>query len=110
MAGLSSAVCLAQSGCSVVLLEQDQLTSGSSSLSVGVYTRQYTDPFEISMRMYAFEVLERLVVSASTKAPDRAEEWRAYLYYLRDFADEKGRLPRSFDGLVADVFGDVASA
>jgi sarcosine oxidase subunit beta len=44
----------------VVLLEQDQLTSGSSSLSVGVYTRQYTDPFEISMRMYAFEVLERL--------------------------------------------------
>ncbi|HSX21226.1 MAG TPA: hypothetical protein VLE97_00455, partial [Gaiellaceae bacterium] len=54
-------------------------------------------------------VLERLVVSASTKAPERAEEWRAYVFYLRDFADEKGRLPRSFDGLVADVFGDVAN-
>jgi sarcosine oxidase subunit beta len=58
--GLSSSVYLARSGCSVVLLEQDQLTSGSSSLSVGVYTRQYTDPFEIRMRMYSFDALERL--------------------------------------------------
>lgn len=58
--GLSSAVQLAQDGCRVTLIEQDQLTSGSSSLSVGVYTRQYMDEFEISMRMYCFEELERL--------------------------------------------------
>jgi sarcosine oxidase subunit beta len=58
--GLSSAVHLAQHGWDVTLVEQDQLTSGSSSLSVGVYTRQYMDEFEIAMRIYCVEELERL--------------------------------------------------
>lgn len=58
--GLSSAVCLATAGCDVVLIEQDQLASGSSSRSVGVYTRQYADPFEIAMRMVSFQAFEGL--------------------------------------------------
>lgn len=58
--GLSCAVHLAQRDWDVTLVEQDQLTSGSSSLSVGVYTRQYTDEFDIAMRMYCVEELEQL--------------------------------------------------
>ena len=60
--GLSCAAHLAELGCSVTVLEQGQLASGSSALSVGVYTRQYVDAFEIQMRMNAFDelcVLER---------------------------------------------------
>jgi hypothetical protein len=31
----------------------------------------------------------------------------ATLVYLRDFADQTGELPDSFDGLIEDVFGPV---
>ncbi len=55
------------------------------------------------------DVLERLVREQSPRYPERADEWLAYVYHLRDFAEADGRLPRSFDGLVADVFGELAA-
>jgi capsular polysaccharide biosynthesis protein len=36
--------------------------------------------------------------------PEQQEEWANYLFFLRTHADADGRLPRSFDSLVADVF------
>jgi hypothetical protein len=51
--------------------------------------------------------LERLVEERADSYPGRVEEWRYYLLYLREFADPSGALPRSFDGLVADTFGDL---
>jgi capsular polysaccharide biosynthesis protein len=49
--------------------------------------------------------LERLVSANADRFPDAVEEWNAYLFFLRDYADSDGRLPASFDGLIEDVFG-----
>ena len=55
--GLACAAELAQLGCAVVLIEKDQLVSGSSGLSVGVYSRQYIEPLDIKLRVDAYERL-----------------------------------------------------
>jgi hypothetical protein len=39
--------------------------------------------------------------------PERIDEWRATLVYLREFADKDGMLPQSFDGLLWDVFEPI---
>lgn len=51
--------------------------------------------------------LERLVSANADRFPDAVEEWNAYLFFLRDYADSAGRLPPSFDGLIGDVFGPL---
>jgi O-antigen ligase len=38
---------------------------------------------------------------------ERVDEWRYYVLYLREYADVDGNLPRNFDGLVFDVFGEL---
>jgi hypothetical protein len=53
------------------------------------------------------ETLAQLVEQHEDAYPERAEEWRMYVTYLRDFAAPDGRLPSTFDGLVAEVFGDL---
>lgn len=52
--------------------------------------------------------LERLVSANADRFPGAVEEWNAYLFFLRDYADSDGRLPPSFDGLIEDVFGRLA--
>lgn len=42
--------------------------------------------------------------------PEREEEFGVYLASLRDVADPDGRLPRGVQGLVEEVFGDLAEA
>ena len=54
--------------------------------------------------------LERLVAEHAPEHPERAEEWRSYLFYLRDYADVDGRVPRQFDWLIQDTFGDLLAA
>jgi hypothetical protein len=50
------------------------------------------------------------MVDAETPSatPEQAEEWRTYLYLLREHAAHDGALPRSFDGLLSEVFGELA--
>jgi DNA repair exonuclease SbcCD ATPase subunit len=38
---------------------------------------------------------------------EQAEEWRTYLFLLREHASSDGSLPSQFDGLVDEVFGDL---
>lgn len=63
VAGLSCAHQLAAMGCTnVVVLDQSHVAAGSSSLSVGMFTRSYFDPLSIEMRMWShdyFSFLER---------------------------------------------------
>jgi capsular polysaccharide biosynthesis protein len=54
--------------------------------------------------------LERLVAEHAPDNPERAEEWRSYLFYLRDYVDVDGRVPRQFDWLIEDTFGDLLAA
>ncbi len=51
--------------------------------------------------------IERLVEASAGANPARLDEWRYYLLYLREFAEINGTLPRSFDWLVWDAFGDL---
>jgi capsular polysaccharide biosynthesis protein len=53
--------------------------------------------------------LERLVAEHAPAHPDRVEEWESYLFFLREFAEPGGALPRSFDGLVEETFGMLLS-
>src|SRR3989442_6365845 len=48
--------------------------------------------------------LEVLVERRAAEFAERADEWRCHLLYLRDYADDDGRLPEWFDDLVAEVF------
>jgi hypothetical protein len=51
--------------------------------------------------------LQRAVDAHASSSPAQAEEWRMYLFFLREHASQDGSLPRSFDLLIADVFADV---
>jgi hypothetical protein len=54
--------------------------------------------------------LETLVAANTGDDPARAEEWRAYLFFLRDHAAPDGDLPPQFDYLVEEVFGSLTSS
>ncbi len=56
---------------------------------------------------YTLDQLERLVEEHAPRQPDKGEEWRAYVVFLRDFARADGSLPPTFDGLVEEVFGEL---
>ncbi|MDX6401100.1 MAG: hypothetical protein QOF27_1706, partial [Gaiellaceae bacterium] len=51
--------------------------------------------------------LQSRVDAQSNVSPERAEEWRTYLFFLREHASSDGALPPQFDGLVQDVFGEL---
>jgi capsular polysaccharide biosynthesis protein len=54
--------------------------------------------------------LERLVRDRMEADPAEHEAWTTYLFFLRDHAAPDGSLPSSFEPLLNDVFGELASA
>jgi hypothetical protein len=51
--------------------------------------------------------LQRAVDAQTGATPEEVENWRTYLYFVREHASPDGSLPRSLDALIADVFADV---
>jgi hypothetical protein len=51
--------------------------------------------------------LQRAVDAQTGATPEEVENWRMYLYFVREHASPDGSLPRSMDALIADVFADV---
>ena len=51
--------------------------------------------------------LEHAVSAQGVTSPEQAEEWRTYLYFLREHASADGALPSSFHPLISDVFGEI---
>jgi hypothetical protein len=51
--------------------------------------------------------LEELVEGHAAGNPEQAQEWRTYLYYLRPFASSNGYLPKTFEAMVYEVFGEL---
>jgi hypothetical protein len=51
--------------------------------------------------------LRRAVDAQADASPEQAEEWRTYLYFLREHASVDGTLPRAFEPLILDVFAEV---
>jgi hypothetical protein len=56
---------------------------------------------------WKLDTLARLVDQGAESFPDRVDEWRFTLFYLRDEARIDGALPRKFDSLVEEAFGDL---
>jgi hypothetical protein len=54
---------------------------------------------------WTIEGLERIAREQRDAFPALAAEWDTYLYLLREHATIEGALPRSFDPLIAEVFG-----
>jgi hypothetical protein len=51
--------------------------------------------------------LQAAVDAYAHATPEQAENWRTYLYFIREHASPDGTLPRSLDPLIADVFADI---
>jgi hypothetical protein len=51
--------------------------------------------------------LQTLVATATDASPEQMDEWRTYLFFLREHAAHDGALPRSFDPLIGDVFAGL---
>jgi hypothetical protein len=64
---------------------------------------------EPAVRMGSWNMndLQRVVDSQTSATPEQVEEWTTYLFFLREHAASDGSLPRQFDGLVEDVFGEL---
>jgi DNA repair exonuclease SbcCD ATPase subunit len=53
------------------------------------------------------DTLTRLVEESAHDFPDRADDWRFTLFYLRNEAHIDGTLPCRFDSLVEECFGEL---
>jgi hypothetical protein len=51
--------------------------------------------------------LQAAVDAYADPTPEQAENWRTYLFFVREHASPDGTLPRSLDPLIADVFADI---
>ena len=56
---------------------------------------------------WRIEDLERLVSERGGEHPDRIEEWRYYVHFLREHAGPDGTLPASFDYLIDETFAEI---
>jgi sarcosine oxidase subunit beta len=53
--GLSAALCLAERGArDITVIDREHIAAGSSTLSAGVFTRQYTDALDIELRQECY--------------------------------------------------------
>jgi hypothetical protein len=62
----------------------------------------------VSSGAWNVEELERWVDANTAEPMEQVDEWRTYLFFLRQHAAADGSLPPQFDGLIQDVFGDLA--
>jgi hypothetical protein len=53
--------------------------------------------------------LQTAVDAYADPTAEQAENWRTYLYFIREHASPDGTLPRSLDPLIADVFADIVN-
>jgi gas vesicle protein/plasmid stabilization system protein ParE len=51
--------------------------------------------------------LQKVVDSQTNVSPEQAEEWRTYLFLLRQHASQDGALARSFEPLIREVFAEI---
>jgi transcriptional regulator with XRE-family HTH domain len=55
------------------------------------------------------DALEHTLDERAGDFPDRVDEWRAYIVFLREFAHADGELPSTFNTLVREVFGELVA-
>jgi hypothetical protein len=65
------------------------------------------EPPEAADGHWKLDSLSRLVEESADDFPDRVDEWRYILFYLRNEAYIDGTLPSKFDSLVEESFGEL---
>ena len=58
-------------------------------------------------RRWDIGALASLVELRAGDFPERVVEWKAYVMELEPLVEEDGRAPAHFDGLIAEIFGDL---
>jgi transcriptional regulator with XRE-family HTH domain len=56
---------------------------------------------------YNLDALERAIDERAIEFPEREEEWRAYIVFLREFVQADGNLPPTFNTLLREVFREL---
>ena len=65
------------------------------------------EPTPVRTGSWNLEELQHAVEAATDATPQQREEWRTYLFFLREHATHDGALPHSLDSLINDVFADL---
>jgi uncharacterized protein involved in exopolysaccharide biosynthesis len=65
------------------------------------------EPVPTADGAYRLERLESIVAAREADFPERASEWHAYLFFLRDHAASDGTIPAHFEYLIEEVFAEV---
>lgn len=56
---------------------------------------------------FNLDAIEHAIDERAADFPERADEWRAYIVFLRDFVHADGNLPSTFNSLVREVFREL---
>jgi transcriptional regulator with XRE-family HTH domain len=56
---------------------------------------------------FNLDALEHALYERAAEFPERAQEWRAYMVFLREFVHADGNLPPTFNPLVREVFREL---
>lgn len=102
---ISLAVCVALAV--FVTKTSAKVYAANAIIQVNAPSQSTTDTPPVPGEGWNLNRIERLVEQYAGAYPTRLDEWRYYLLYLREFAEIGGALPRSFDWLVWDAFGDL---
>jgi transcriptional regulator with XRE-family HTH domain len=58
-------------------------------------------------RGFNLDAIEHTLDERAAEFPERADEWRTYIVFLREFVQADGELPGTFNPLVREVFREL---
>jgi transcriptional regulator with XRE-family HTH domain len=85
------------------LAEREREVAPTAEDGVGELDR----PAAPAERGFNLDALEHTLDERAGEFPERADEWRAYTVFLREFVQADGELPGTFNTLVREVFRDL---
>jgi capsular polysaccharide biosynthesis protein len=88
-------------------LAEDETAAAQRAAVAAAVPKPVPIPTNGAAGTYSLADLEELVAQRGGEHPEKLEEWRSYLFFLRDYATSDGRIPASFDWLIADTFSEL---
>lgn len=88
-------------------LAEDEAAAAERVAAAAAAPEPVSIPTNGAAGTYSLAVLEELVARRGGEHPEKLEEWQSYLFFLRDYATSDGRIPASFDWLIADTFSEL---
>jgi capsular polysaccharide biosynthesis protein len=88
-------------------LAEDEAAAAERTAAAAAAPEPVPIPTNGAAGRYSLTDLEELVARRGGEHPEKLEEWQSYLFFLRDYATSDGRIPASFDWLIADTFSEL---